>query len=175
VDGSFCNRTVFTTVVQGVELIARARKDIRLCFRAADGSRRFYGVPKLTPEQARLDDSRPWKATTVFYGGKRRKVEYKEVAGIFWQGGARKRPLRLLVVRRHSLSQTEERPLVLPQPAYLLTTVVTGTVRQLLQIYFDRWQIEGQPSRRKGHWCPYPCMSVAPVFIRSLALVRGAR
>ena len=92
VDGSFCNRTVFTTVVEGVELIARARKDIKLCFRAEAGSRRFYGQEKLTPEQVRLDDSRAWKVTKVFYGGKRRKVEYKEVTGILWQGGARKRP-----------------------------------------------------------------------------------
>jgi hypothetical protein len=81
VDGSFCNRTVFTAVVKGVELIARARKDLKLCFRADEGSRRFYGVEKFTPEQVRLDPSRPWKATTVFYGGKRRKVEYKDIGG----------------------------------------------------------------------------------------------
>ncbi len=142
VDGSFCNRTVFTTVIQGVELIARARKDIRLCFRAQDGPHRFYGLHKLTPEQVRLDDSQPWKATTVFYGGKRRKVEYKEVAGIFWQGGARKRPLRLLVVRPTRYRKRKSGRYYYRQPAYLLTTVVKGTVRQLLQIYFDRWQIE---------------------------------
>jgi hypothetical protein len=142
VDGSFCNRTVFTHVVQGVELIARARKDIRLCFRAEDGSRRFYGAQKLTPEQVRLDDSRPWKSTTVFYGGKRRKVEYKELGGIFWQGGARKRPLRLLVVRPTRYRKRKSGRYYYRQPAYLLTTVVRGTVRQLLQIYFDRWQIE---------------------------------
>jgi hypothetical protein len=142
VDGSFCNRTVFTTVIQGVELIARARKNIRLCFRAPNGSRRFYAVEKFTPEQVRLDDSRAWKATTVFYGGKRRKVEYKEVAGVLWQGGARKRPLRLLVVRPTRYRKLKSGRWYYRQPAYLLTTVVKGTVRQLLQIYFDRWQIE---------------------------------
>ena len=142
VDGSFCNRTVFTTVVPGVELIARARKDIKLCFRAATGSRRFYGQEKLTPEQVRLDDSRPWKTTKIFYGGKRRKVEYKEVAGVFWQGGGRKRPLRLLVVRPTRYKKRLSGRYYYRRPAYLLTTVVHGTVRQLLQIYFDRWQIE---------------------------------
>jgi hypothetical protein len=142
VDGSFCNRTVFTAVVPGVELIARARKDIRLCFRADDGSRRFYGLQKLTPEQVRLDDSRLWKTTKVFYGGKRRKVQYKEVGGIFWQGGARQRPLRLLVVRPTRYRKRKSGRYYYRQPAYLLTTVVRGTVRQLLQIYFDRWQIE---------------------------------
>jgi len=142
VDGSFCNRTVFAAVVVGVELIARARKDIKLCFRAEAGSRRFYGVEKLTPEQVRLDDSRPWKTTKIFYGGKRRKVEYKEVGGIFWQGGARKRPLRLLVVRPTRYRKRLSGRYYYRRPAYLLTTVVRGTVRQLLQIYFDRWQIE---------------------------------
>lgn len=142
VDGSFCNRTVFTSVILGVELIARARKDIRLCFGAAAGSRRFYGADKFTPEQVRLDDSIPWKTTKVFYGGKRRKVDYKEVGVVFWQGGARKRPLRLLVVRPTRYRKRKSRRYYYRQPAYLLTTVVCGTVRQLLQIYFDRWQIE---------------------------------
>lgn len=142
VDGSFCNRTVFSAVVSGVELIARARKNIQLCFRAEGGSRRFYGVRKFTPEQVRLDDSIPWKTTKVFYGGKRRKVDYKEVGGILWQGGARKRPLRLLVVRPTRYRKRKSSRYYYRQPAYLLTTVVSGTVRQLLQIYFDRWQIE---------------------------------
>jgi hypothetical protein len=142
VDGSFCNRTVFAAVVQGVELIARARKDIKLCFRADDGSRRFYGVEKFTPEQVRLDNARPWKTTKIFYGGKRRKVEYKEVAGIFWQGGARKRLLRLLVIRPTRYRKQNGGRWYYRRPAFLLTTVVSGSVRQLIQIYFDRWQIE---------------------------------
>jgi hypothetical protein len=142
VDGSFCNHTVFTAVVQRVELIARARKDIRLCLRAEAGSRRFYGVEKFSPEQVRLNDSIPWKTTKVFYGGKRRKVHYKEVGGIFWQRGACKRPLRLLVVRPTRYRKRKSSRYYYRQPAYLLTTVVNGTVRQLLQIYFDRWQIE---------------------------------
>lgn len=142
VDGSFCNRTAFAAIIQGVELIARARKDIKLCFRAEVGSRRFYGAEKFTPEQVRLDDSKPWKTTKIFYGGKRRKVEYKEVTDIFWQGGARKRPLRLLVVRPTRYRKRLSGRYYYRRPAYLLTTVVHGTVRQLLQIYFDRWQIE---------------------------------
>lgn len=144
VDGSFCNRTVFRAVVQGVELIARARKDIQLCFRAEPkpGSRRVYDTQKFTPEQVRLDESKPWKTTKLFYGGKHRKVEYKEVAGVLWQGGSQKRLLRLLVVRPTRYLKNQSSRYYYRRPAYLLTTVVTGTVRQLLQIYFDRWQIE---------------------------------
>jgi len=142
VDNSFCNRTVFRTPVQGVELIARTRKNAVLCRRTQDGSRRFYDRSKFTPEQVRLDESRAWQTTKIFYGGKRRKVEYKEVAGIYWQGGARRRPLRLLVVRPTRYQKKKSGRYYYRQPAYLLTTVVHGTVRQLLQIYFDRWQIE---------------------------------
>ena len=69
-----------------------------MCHRAEDRSRRFYDTRKFTPEQVRFDDSRASATTKSFYGGKRRKVEYKQVAGIYWQGGARQRPLRLLVV-----------------------------------------------------------------------------
>jgi hypothetical protein len=142
VDGSFCNRTVFTAVIRGVELIARARKNIRLCFRAEAGSRRFYGEDKFTPEEVRQDDSIPWKATQIFYGGKLRKVEYKEVGNVLWQGGALKRVLRLLVIRPTKYRKLKSGRWYYRQPAYLLTTVLNDSVRQLLQIYFDRWQIE---------------------------------
>jgi DDE superfamily endonuclease len=142
VDGSFCNRTVFAKVVRGVELIARARKDIVLCFRAEAGTRRFYGTAKFTPEQVQRDDSLAWRTTKVFYGGKRRRVDYKEVPEVYWQGGARRRLLRLLVVRPTRYRKRKSGRFYYRRPAYLLTTVVRGSVAQLLQIYFDRWQIE---------------------------------
>jgi hypothetical protein len=142
VDGSFCNHTVFAKAIQGVELIARARKDIVLCFRDAAGSRRFYGTTTFTPEQVRQDDSIPWRTTKVFYGGKRRKVDYKEVAGVYWQGGARRRLLRLLVVRPTTYRKRLNARPSYRRPAYLLTTLTQGSTATLLQIYFDRWQIE---------------------------------
>lgn len=142
VDGSFCNRTVFAAVIPGVELIARARKNTVLCRRAEDGSRRFYATAKFTPEQIRLDESIPWQSTKLFYGGKRRKVDYKLVRVVYWQRGARQRPLSLLVVRPTRYRKRKSARYYYRDPAYLLTTVVHGTVRQLLQIYFDRWQIE---------------------------------
>jgi hypothetical protein len=90
-DGSFCNRTCFGEIPERTVLLARARKDAKLCFHAEAGSRRFYAVDKFTPEQVRQDDGRQWKTTKIFYGGKRRTIRYKEVAEVYWQGGARKR------------------------------------------------------------------------------------
>jgi hypothetical protein len=142
VDGSFCNRTVFALVLKGVEIIARARKDAVLCFRAAIGSHRFYDVNKFTPEQVREDESIPWKETKIFYGGKRRRVRYKLLSNLFWQGGARKRTLRLLVVAPTPYRKRKSTRLYYRQPAYLLTTDLKGHAHTLLQIYFDRWQIE---------------------------------
>ena len=142
VDGSFCNRTVFRPVLKAVEIIARARKDAVLCFAAPTGSRRFYDVHKFTPEQVRKDDSIPWKTTKIFYGGKRRRVRYKLLPDIYWQGGARKRPLRLLVVAPTPYRKRKSSKMYYRQPSYLLTTDLKGQAHTLLQTYFDRWQIE---------------------------------
>jgi DDE superfamily endonuclease len=141
-DGSFCNRTCFGDIPERSVLLARARKDAKLCFRAQAGSRRFYGTGKFTPEQVRQDDSRDWKTTKVFYGGKKRKVRYKEVADVYWQGGAQKRPLRLIVIAPTPYRKSKSKKLYYRDPAYLFTSDLRSSVKQLLQIYFDRWQIE---------------------------------
>jgi hypothetical protein len=60
-DGSFCNRTCFGEIPERSVLLVRARKDAKLCFRAAEGSRRFYATEKFTPEQIRQDESRTYK------------------------------------------------------------------------------------------------------------------
>src|SRR5260370_7130235 len=92
-DGSFCNRPCFSEIPDRSVLLVRARKDAKLCFRAPADSRRFYGVEKFTPEQVRQDDARGWKTAKLFYGAKRRKIRYKEVADVYWQRGAKHRPL----------------------------------------------------------------------------------
>jgi hypothetical protein len=142
VDGSFCNRTCFRARRDRTELIARARKDAVLCRGAEQGSRRFYGAEKFTPEQVRQDEAAPWKQTKVFYGGKWRKVRYKEVGVVYWQGGAGRCPLRLLVVAPTPYRKRKSSKLYYRKPAFLLTTDLKDSIKQLLQIYFDRWQIE---------------------------------
>jgi hypothetical protein len=141
-DGSFCNRTCFGQIPERSVLLVRARKDAKLCFRAADDSRRFYGVEKFTPEQVRQDDGRGWKTTKIFYGGKRRKIRYKQVAEVLWQRGAGQRRLRLIVVAPTPYRKRKSKKLYYRDPAYLLTSDLHSSLKQLLQIYFDRWQIE---------------------------------
>jgi len=141
-DGSFCNRTCFGEIPERSALLVRARKDAKLCFRAPAGSPRFYGIEKFTPEQVRQDENRGWKTTKIFYGGKRRKVRYKEVADVYWQGGAKQRPLRLIVIAPTPYRKSKSKKLYYRDPAYLFTSDLHSSTRQLIQIYFDRWQIE---------------------------------
>jgi hypothetical protein len=141
-DGSFCNRTVLSAPRDRTEIIARARKDAVLCFRAAQPSRRFYAPEKFTPEQVRQNEAIPWQITKLFYGGKRRRIRYKEVRGVYWRSGARRQPLRLFIVAPTPYRKRNSGRLCYRRPAYLLTTDLTSSAKALLQIYFDRWQIE---------------------------------
>src|SRR5260370_27361999 len=86
-DGSFCNRTCFGEIPERTVLLARARKDAKLCLRAPTDSRRFYATEKFTPEKVRLDESRAWKTTKIFYGGERRQNRYKKSKTRYSQGG----------------------------------------------------------------------------------------
>ena len=142
VNGSFCHRTCVRAVIDRTELIGRTRKDAKLCRRAPEGSRRFYDATKFTPEQVRHDDAQPWRETKVCYGGKRRRIRYKEVTNLLWQGGAARRLLRLFVVAPTPYRTRHSGKVYYRQPAYLLTTDQHSRAHALLQIYFDRWQIE---------------------------------
>jgi hypothetical protein len=144
-DGSFCNRTVMREDWEGqnVTLLARCRKDLVLCRRAPGQGRRFYGQTKFTPAEVRRRDSRArWQKALIFHGGCFREVRYKELSKIYWQGGARRREVRLLVVAPVGYRTSKNGRKYYRQPAYLLTTDLTTPAVELLQAYFDRWGIE---------------------------------
>ncbi|MFA6244512.1 MAG: hypothetical protein WC655_26455 [Candidatus Hydrogenedentales bacterium] len=69
-------------------------------------------------------------------------MRYKEVGPIYWQGGARRQRLRMIVVAPTPYRKRNSAKLQYRQPAYLLTTDLDDSVKVLLQFYFDRWQIE---------------------------------
>lgn len=145
VDGSFCNQTVFAYDWEenNVTLTARCRKDIVLCKRAREKGPRFYGKTKFSPEQVRTRDSlAPWQTAQIFHGGCSREVRYKEIKEVYWQGGAKKQPLRLLVVAPVGYRTSKNGRKYYRQPAYLLTTELETPAAILLQDYFDRWGIE---------------------------------
>jgi hypothetical protein len=141
-DGGFCNRTLFREPLDRVEIVARARRDCRLCRAAEPGGRRFYSAEQFTPDQIRQDESMPWQHAQIFHGGQWRDVRYKEVASVYWRCGGAKRPLRALVVAPVPYSSGKGKRKYYGEPAFLLTTDLRHPAVIVLQAYFDRWQIE---------------------------------
>jgi hypothetical protein len=141
-DNTYCNRITFREQIPGVHILARARKDLRLCFPAASGSRAFYGAEKFTPEQVRQDEAIVWKKVRVFYGGQWRKLRYKELTSVLWQSGSGRRSVRLIVLAPMPYQVPGRARKYYRDPAYLLTTELQATAHELIQMYLDRWQIE---------------------------------
>ena len=141
-DASFCNRTLFRQPLDRVEILARARRDCRLCYAAEPGGRRFYSPELFTPDQIRQRESVPWQLGRIFHGGQFRDIRYKEVPLVYWRSGGAKRPLRLLVVAPVPYDSGKGTRQYYRQPAFLLTTDLHRSAEVLLQAYFDRWQIE---------------------------------
>ncbi len=148
-DGSFCNRTLFRQEVDRTEIVARGRCNLKLCRRASTSHARFYDVLKFTPEQIRQDESVVWRKARLFHGGQWRKVRYKEVSNIYWQSGAGRRPLCMFVVAPIPYQAPGRKRKYYRRPAFLLTTDLRGSAREMLQAYFDRWQIEANHREEK--------------------------
>jgi DDE superfamily endonuclease len=141
-DGSFCNRTLFRQPLDRIDLIARTRRDCRLCYAAEPGGRRFYSTTVFTPDQIRQQESMPWQLARIFHGGQWREVRYKEVASVYWRSGGGRRPLRLLVVAPVTYCDAKGKRRFYGEPAFLLSTDLHRPAAILLQASFDRWQIE---------------------------------
>ncbi len=173
-DASFCNRTLLRQRLDRLDILARSRRDCRLCHAVEPGGRRFYSTEVFTPDQIRLRESLPWQQARIFHGGKWRDVRYKEVTSVYWRSGAAKRPLRLLVVAPVPYDSGKSQRKYYRDAAFLLTTDLCRPADSLLQAYFDRWQIEvnhreikdtlgiGQAQLRHFHSVPrQPAMLVA--------------
>jgi hypothetical protein len=141
-DGGFCNRTLFRQPLDRIEILARARRDCKLCHAAAPGGLRFYSAEQFTPDQFRQRESTPWQHARIFHGGQWRDVRYKELSSVYWRSGGARRPLRLLVVAPVPYDSGKGKRKYYGQPAFLLTTDLQRSAAVLLQAYFDRWQIE---------------------------------
>jgi hypothetical protein len=140
-DGAFCNRRMFSFAVERTDLLVRCRKDLKLC-RRSTSARRFYDENTFTPFDILKDESIPWQDARVFFGGKTRTVRFKEITDLLWQTGAKRRFLRLFVLQSTKYRVRKTGELQRREPGFLLTTLTARHTTSLLQLYFDRWQIE---------------------------------
>ncbi|MBI2918929.1 MAG: hypothetical protein HYY01_13180 [Chloroflexi bacterium] len=181
-DGSFCNQTIFKAPMDRTHLVARCRKDARLCFPAPKGSRRRYDAYLFTSQQVRQQEATPWQDASVYYGGQRRTLRYKEVLGVLWRRGAGTRLLRLFVIAPVPYKLSKHARTNYRDPAYLLCTDFEASPPRLIQAYFDRWQIEvnhrdekdllgvGQAQVRSPQSVPrHPAFAVACYSVLQLA------
>jgi len=184
-DGSFANRTMFKADLDRTHLLARCRKDARLCFKAPEGGRRKYGEQLFTPDQVRTRED-PWTRARVYLGGKRRLVKYKEVKDVLWKRGAGTRRLRLIVIAPVPYKLSKNSRLNYREPAYFLTTDLRTSIKLLVQACFDRWQIEvnhrdekdilgvGQAQVRSAQSIPrHPALAVASYSMLLLAALKS--
>lgn len=147
VDGSYCNRNVLRQLPDRVQVIGRARGDIRL-FRpltqaeAEASRRRKYGAALPLPKNMLADATVPERRAKVFGAGKVHDLRYKVVERVLWRSGTRTQLLRLFVIAPVRYRPRIGGRLLYRDPAYLLTTDLTSPDEVLLQAYFDRWEIE---------------------------------
>lgn len=139
-DASFCNRTCFQMDIPRTHIIARCRRNIKLCFKAKTNGRRFYDEHKFTPDDIRKDENIAWRQAHVFYGGDLRTIKYKEVSNVLWQTGGKRKELRAIILAPLPYVRGGKRNY--REPAFLLTTDIEGPIELLIQSYFDRLQIE---------------------------------
>jgi hypothetical protein len=97
-------------------------------------------LQKFKPEDVRQSELIPYTHGRFFYGGQHREIRYKEVKNVLWQKATKLRPLRLIVIAPVPYVKGGRRNY--REPAYLLTTDLSTAVEDLIQIYFDRLQIE---------------------------------
>jgi len=185
-DGSFANKTMFKAQLDRTHLLARCRKDARLCFRATEGTRRKYAQQLFTPNQVRTQEVRTWNRARVYLGNKRRMVRYKEVNDVLWKRGAGTRPLRLIVIAPVPYKLSKNSHWNYREPAYFLTTDLQSSIKLLVQACFDRWQIEvnhrdqkdllgvGQAQVRSELSIPrHPALAVASYSLLLLAALKS--
>jgi len=185
-DGSFCNQTIFKAELERTEIIARCRKDARLCFRAPAGERRKYDQQIFTPEQVREQKETAWISIRVNLGGKKRLVRYKEVKEVLWKRGAGTRKLRLIVLAPVPYKLSKHSRTLYRRPAYFLSTDLVTSTRLLVEACFDRWQIEvnhrdekdllgvGQAQVWSEHSIPrHPALAVASYSMLLLAALQS--
>lgn len=152
-DGGFCNSKVFKAKLERCLVLARCRKDAKLCFAASDPAhlQKKYADDKFTPESVRKDESIPYKSGDFFIGGKYRKIRYKEVQNVLWQRGAGEKRLRLIALEPIPYHLSPNSRVNYRDPAYLLTDANDINIRKLIQAYVDRWEIEVNHRDEKQH------------------------
>ena len=147
-DGGYTNSTVLRQIPPHTTCIGRIRKDAKLYFSPPPTSTKTrgrplrYGPTAPTPEQLRTDESQPWQTISFNHSGTPHALRYKRALNILWRTTGVQRLLQLVVIAPLSYRLRKGSKLLYRDPAFLICTDQTLEPRQIIETYFQRWDIE---------------------------------
>ena len=147
-DGGYTNSTVMKRIPPHTICIGRIRKDAKLCFPAdpalikTRGRRLRYGAPAPTPEQLRTDDAEPWETMTLDHSGVSHALRFKRRQNLLWRTVGVEQMLQLIVIAPLAYRLRKGSKLLYRHPAFLICTDPALEPRQIIEAYFQRWDIE---------------------------------
>jgi hypothetical protein len=147
VDGSYTNRTFLKQLPPRTDAVGRIRADAKLYYlpepsTGKPGRNRVYGRRAPTPEQLRQDPSLPWQRVEVFAAGKTHQFKIKTLSPLRWRPAGKEHDLRLMVIAPLRYRLTKDSRMLYRKPAYLICTNPEACLKQVLQAYVWRWDIE---------------------------------
>jgi hypothetical protein len=147
-DGGYTNSTVLKRIPPHTVCIGRIRKDAKL-YSVPDptlmkprGRTLRYGALIPTPEQLRTDDSQPWETMTFSHSGVQHTLRFKRRQNVMWRTAGTHQILQLIVIAPLAYRLRKGSKLLYRDPAYLICTDSKMDPRELIETYFQRWDIE---------------------------------
>jgi len=147
-DGGYTNSTVLKQIPPHTICIGRIRKDAKLYFppdpelMKTRGRRLRYGALAPTPEQLRTDDSVPWQTMTFAHSGIDHPLRYKRLPKVLWRTTGVNQLLQLIVIAPLAYRLRKGSKLLYRHPGFLICTDPELDPRQIIEAYFQRWDIE---------------------------------
>jgi hypothetical protein len=173
-DGGYTNSTVLKNMPPRTTCIGRIRKDAHLCFppdpalAKARGRRLRYGADAPTPDQFRTDDAEPWQTMSFTHSGIAHQLRYKVRPHMMWRTAGADRLLQLIIIAPLAYRPRKGSKLLYRHPAYLICTDPELEARQIIEAYFQRWDIEVNFREEKT------LLGVGQAQVRSEASVESA-
>jgi len=147
-DGGYTNSTVLKKMPSRTVCIGRIRKDAKLCFvpdpafRKAKGRILRYGSSAPTPEQLRIDDSQAWQTLNFEHSGIAHPLRFKCLQNVMWRAAGAHQTLQLIVIAPLAYRLRNGSRLLYRHPAFLICTDPAMAPRDIIETYFQRWDIE---------------------------------
>ena len=107
----------------------------------ARGRRLRYGADAPTPDQVRTDDA-PWQIMSFAHSGVTHQLRYKRRQHLLWRTAGVGQVLQLIVIAPLAYRPRKGAKLLYRDPAYLICTDPELDPRQIIEAYFQRWDIE---------------------------------